>query len=370
MALAFFRASTADDFEAGELDGVATGVDGALTLAGGGVEGTWTSPWIRPGFDLGDVVASWNAYTPPGSYLDVEIQGVSHVGFETGWYSLGRWVDDDDAGVRRSSRPGQADELGSVDVDIFRAGARLDAYRLRVTLARGRDGSGAPSVRLVAAIARSDGNFVLNQYKVVGAAQLDVPPFAQSPHAGEYPEYDGGGASWCSPASTAMVLGYWGAGPSDDELEWVDPQIADPAVVHAARYTYDAAYGGCGNWAFNTAYAGRFGLDAFVTRLRSLDDAAAFVRHGVPLVASIKARPGELDGFALPEGTAGHLVVITGVTDAGDAVVNDPAAPSNAEVPRVYDRVQFERAWLGGSGGIVYVIAPPETTLPPSPGNW
>ena len=63
-------------------------------------------------------------------------------------------------------------------------------------------------------------------------------------------------------------------------------------------------------------------------------------------------------------------MVVTGLTETGDPVVNDPAAPSNAEVRRVYDRAQFERAWLGGSGGIVYVIAPPATALPPSPGNW
>jgi hypothetical protein len=367
MGLAFFRASTADDFNAGELDDVDVGPHGVVTLSGGAPEGAWTSPWIHPGFDLGDVVPSWNADTPPGSHLDVELQGVTHVGFETGWYSLGRWAYDD-ADIRRASVPDQADELGSVDVDVFRAAASLDAYRLRVTLVRGA--SGAPTVRLVSAIAHSGEELVSNQDYVSDAVELDVPSLAQSPHAGEYPEYDGGGASWCSPASTAMVLAHWGLGPSPDDLSWIDPAVADPAVDHAARFTYDHAYGGCGNWAFNAAYAGRFGPDAFVTRLRSVGEAAAFLVHGIPLVVSIKAGPGELDGFALPQGTAGHLMVLTGLTEKGDPVVKDPAAPSNADVRRVYDRAQFERAWLGGSGGIVYVIAPPGMALPPSPGNW
>ena len=91
---------------------------------------------------------------------------------------------------------------------------------------------------------------------------------------------------------------------------------------------------------------------------------------GIPLIAAITAAPGQLSGFQVPDGTAGHLVVIVGFTDAGEPIVNDPAAPSNAAVRRVYNRVQFELVWLGGSGGVVYVIKDPGIALPPSPGNW
>jgi hypothetical protein len=225
---------------------------------------------------------------------------------------------------------------------------------------------------MVGAIASSMGEGA----RMVGASdvgervELAVPPYAQSIHDGEYPEYGGGGAAWCSPTSTAMVMAYWGAGPPTADLTWVDPAFADPCVDHAARFTFDDAYGGTGNWPFNTAYAGHFGLDAFVTRLRSLHEAELFLAAGIPLIASITAAPGALDGFALPQGTEGHLVVLVGSTPNGDPVVNDPAAPSNAAVRRVYDRAQFERVWLEGSGGVVYVITPPGTTLPPSPGNW
>jgi hypothetical protein len=200
--------------------------------------------------------------------------------------------------------------------------------------------------------------------------ELSVPAYAQTIHAGEYPEYAGGGASWCSPASTAMVIAYWGTGPTAEDLAWVDPVFPDPWVAHAARYTYDLAYDGTGNWPFNTAYAACFGLDAFVTRLDSLREAELFLQAGIPLVAAIAAGPGELEGFLLPEGTNGHLVVVRGLTPDGDPIVNDPAAESNTTVRRVYDRDQFERAWLGGSGGVVYVIKGPGIELPPSPGNW
>jgi hypothetical protein len=171
-----------------------------------------------------------------------------------------------------------------------------------------------------------------------------------------------------------MVVEFWERGPSTDDLNWIEPRYADPSVDFAARSTYDAAYRGTGNWSFNAAYAGRFGLDAFVTQLRSLAEAERFIRAGIPLVASIASGPGELDGFLFSGGTRGHLVVIVGFDAAGRPIVNDPAAWTNASVRRVYDRAQFERVWLRGSGGTVYVIHPPEVGLPRLPAdvapNW
>ena len=56
-------------------------------------------------------------------------------------------------------------------------------------------------------------------------------------------------------------------------------------------------------------------------------------------------------------------MVIVGFTDGGDVIVNDPASHRVADdeaVRMVYDRAEFSVAWLAGSGGIVYVIPPPE----------
>jgi hypothetical protein len=155
-----------------------------------------------------------------------------------------------------------------------------------------------------------------------------------------------------------MVVEFWGAGPSAEDLAWVDPAYPDPSVAYAASHVYDATYRGTGNWPFNTAYAGHFGLEAYVAQLGSLRAAEAFLAAGIPLVASIAMGPGELTGFPFTGGTNGHLIVLAGFTAEGHPIVFDPAAPTNASVRRVYDRGQLERAWLGGSGGIVYVIHP------------
>lgn len=320
--------------------------------------GVLTTAWIETE-PFAELICSWAADTPGDSHIEVEAQVRS--GDEVSrWYCLGRWAAGDEH-FRRTSVPGQHDALASVDVDVLRATQHpLDAYRVRVAA------TGTPRLRALAALssAAPPAEPRLVSEPLRRATDLDVPAFAQMPHRGHFPEYGGGGASWCSPASIAMVLAFWGVGPSVDELAWVGEGHDDPQVDHAARHTYDAAYGGCGNWAFGAAYAAGFGLDAVVTRLASLRDAEGLLGAGVPLVTSIAAGPGELPGYALPEGTAGHLVVLRGVTAGGDPIVNDPAAPSNAEVRRTYPRGAFERAWLHGSGGATTIVSPPSQPLP------
>ncbi len=195
-----------------------------------------------------------------------------------------------------------------------------------------------------------------------------MPSYSQMVHRGRYPQYDNGGEAWCSPTSTAMVLAYWRRGPTPADYAWVDESYPDKVVAHAAAGTFDHAYGGAGNWSFNAAYAARFGLIANVTRLLSLDEAELFIESGIPLVASVSFAADELTGAGYP--THGHLLVIVGFTSSGDVVVNDPAShlvASNDEVRVEYDRTEFERVWLTRSGGLVYVIRPPDIPLPAMP---
>ena len=307
------------------------------------------------------MIPSWSAHTPARAAIEIELQGRLPGGRTTTWYSFGRWAYDD-TDIERASAVGQSDADGDVAVDTFVATAPLTAYRLRVTP------TGASRVTRVAAVAAAlpDAPFAVSATTVTDAIDLDVPAYSQEIHAGEYPQFDGGGEAWCSPTATSMAVAYWGRGPTEDDYAYVRadyPDGRDPWVDYAARHTYDFAYRGTGNWCFNVAYAAHWGLVASVTRLRSLREAEQLVAAGIPLVASIAFEPGELDGFLLPR-TSGHLLVIGGFTGAGDVIAYDPAASSNADVRRVYQRAQLERAWLCGSGGIVYLIYPPGVTRP------
>jgi hypothetical protein len=346
-----------------------------LSMPRGSTAATWTSPVFSPGFAFTELVASWNAETTASSLVEVDMQASPDGSRWTKWYVMGRWTYDDTV-FHRTSVGGQGDSDGYVAIDTFVAGkVPMTSYRLQVMLTRDTARTATPTVRALGAMASAVPAklSVPTTRTFSGAATLPhaVPQLSQEIHAGQFPEYDGGGEAWCSPTSTAMVLGYWGQHPSAADMAYIPAGYADPEVDYAARYTFDYHYNGTGNWPFNTAYAARYGLDAFVTRLRSLDEAELFIRAGIPLVASIAVDPNKLDGF-LFKGSNGHLLVIAGITADGNVVANDPASTSDATVPRVYDRGQFEDAWLNHSGGIVYVIHPPGGALPavPAQANW
>jgi Peptidase_C39 like family len=363
-----FKGSTG--FAGGAFAG--TRVSGDALVLGSAAPGTWTSPQVTTGFGFAELVASWNADTPAGTYIQVEMQGVTSKGTETKWYVMGKWAYGEET-ILRTSVGGQGDADGFIAIDTFFAKDKpLVAYRLKVTLF----GSGgvSPAVRMVGAFASDPRNAkpaIPSPLGVGVGTELNVPTYSQEIHAGQYPQFDNGGEAWCSPTSTSMVLAYWGSGPTSGDYGWVDPAFDDPWVDHAARYTFDYHYDGAGNWPFNTAYAAHWGLDGFVTQLHSLTEAEQFIKAGIPLVASVAAGPNKLTGFLLDKGTNGHLLVISGFTASGDVIVRDPAAESNGTVRRTYDRAEFERAWLPASGGVVYVITPHGMPLPVSlAGNW
>jgi hypothetical protein len=259
----------------------------------------------------------------------------------------------------------------SYDTWLTTSSTGVTGWQVRVTLSRPTGGTAVPRLDTIGAVAsrlpstsdpanstpRPAPNAALGKV-------LAVPRFSQMTHEGDYPQYDGGGEAWCSPTSTTMVLGYYGALPTAAEHAWVPKGHPDPQVDHAARMVYDATLGGTGNWAFNTAYAANRVGKGYVTRLRNLRGVEAWIEKGVPVVVSVSFSKGQLTGAPISS-TSGHLLVIVGFTKSGDVVVNDPAAASSKGVRRTYDRRQLEDAWLKrypyrgsmrGSGGVAYVI--------------
>lgn len=377
---------------------LATGTRSGLTLRRGTLHlgepagvtgryeyGSWTSPWVAPGFALTELVPSWLATTPGDSWVRVDVRGRTAAGTSSSWDTISRWALDDHQ-LRRTSGERQSDDLGEVAYDTWLA-RDLTSFQVRVTILRRAGSKADPQVRAVSAMVSRLPAVSSVATSTPGAAGraalgtlLPVPRYSQMAHRGAYPQYDGGGEAWCSPTSTTMVLAAYGRLPSPAEYAWVRRDYPDRVVAHVARMTYDTSFGGTGNWPFNTAYAGSKTGRAFVTRLRSLREAELFVAAGIPLVASVTFGAGELGGAPISS-TNGHLLVIRGFTRSGDVVVNDPAASSRAGVRRTYDRGQFEDAWLKryrsgsslrGSGGLVYVVSDARHPLPARDGrrNW
>lgn len=338
ISLRFFE--RAADYGAARLDGLKLGADGHLKLLPGRASGTLESTAIAvPAFD--ELIPSWNADTLPGSRLTLEARARLN-GRWTRYYSYGQWSSGETP--KRSSQNGQSDADGQLLTDTLRLKSRADAYQFRLTLQAAPNGAG-PDVRLLAFTA-SDRSRRTEAAGTPGnpalwGRELKVPPRSQM----LYPD---GGEVWCSPTSTSMILAFWGK---------------NVTVPQAAKGTYDAAYEGTGNWPFNTAYAGTFGLRAYVTRLGSLADAERFVAAGIPLAVSAGWKKGELPGASIAA-TDGHLMVLIGFDKAGNPVLNDPAGPDDTQVRRVYPRAAFERLWLTHSGGLVYVIRPSMQAAP------
>ncbi len=382
---AFHRWTSTSDFRLGTSKGLAA-KSGKMTIGSGTsttrykdprVSGgrktydkaSWQSPWQSTGFGATSLIPSWSITTPGGTWarIEVRVRNGSTVG---SWDSLARWAGSTSR-VKRSSYSAQTDDLARISTDtvVANAGRSFDAYQVRVVLHRPKGSRSTPTLHAVNAVAasyttRSTGTSATT---MTATTDLAVPMSSQMIHRGEFPQWGGGGEAWCSPTSTSMVMRYYGKGPKKSAYTW--SRYADSFVDHAARYTYDHQYKGTGNWAFNTAYAANYSLDTFVTRLDSLRDAESFIRSGIPLVASVAFGRGQLTGSPI-SATPGHLMVVRGFTATGDVIANDPAAAKNSSVRRVYSRAQFEKAWMQGSGGVVYVVRPTSTKLPADTARW
>ncbi|UPK75987.1 C39 family peptidase [Nocardioidaceae bacterium SCSIO 66511] len=345
--------------------------------------GNWTSPVVRLGFKATEAIPSWNATTPTGSWVETRFRGRHADGSWTKWYVMGRWTSGMDfkrGDIHRTSVDGQGDGDGTVWTDTFSAedGKEVKAYQLRVRLLRPHDAKKkqVPTVSAVGAMASEDGGEpgATSEPTLDHAVELDVPQFSQNIHRGEYPEFGGGGQVWCSPTSTTMVQYSWGKKyhVKKRDLRDIDAPNGDPQVDYAAMNAWDYTYEGAGNWPFNAAYASTFGLETFVTRLRSLAEAERFIDAGIPVIISLAFTEEEMPEAGY--GTDGHLMVLRGFTEDGDPILNDPASDSNEGVRNVYTRENFEKVWQQSSEGVVYIYHPKNVALPDNvegaPANW
>lgn len=258
------------------------------------------------------------------------------------WLYLGRWGDA--AAPAPPSREVRF-EHGRVAVDLLELDRPADAFQVQVRSVSGRKPLGIPltriavvvsgpgeraSARHVAPLTASDRDLVRR-----GAWRRDLPvPFLPQKMLPR-PLWSRG----CSPTATTMVLQYRGR--------------ADATPTRTAEAVYDAEHDIYGNWGRAVAYAGSLGLDAELARFRTWDQLKAAIARGQPVIASIRFGPGEFPSNPMSD-TAGHLIVIRGLTAGGDAIVNDSALGQEGD-GIVYKAEELARAWLG-KGGVGYVI--------------
>jgi hypothetical protein len=302
--------------------------------------GEATGPTVASSFGFTEAVASWNAVTPPGSWVEMQIR--AKVGQRwTKWYNMGVWAGDSST-VRRHSVAQQDDSDGKVSVDTLLLSESATAFQAKARLFTANR-SAIPtifSVAVTVSTAPSRPNTLVAGNQALWNRSLDVPQCSQMMYAD-------GGEVWCSPTSLSMVLEYWQkrAGP------------CAPRVRASVAGVYDWRFDGHGNWPFNVAYASTKGMEGYVTRFASMREAERWIAAGVPVIISFGWKPGTLTG-APASSSSGHLVVLAGFDAKGNPVINDPYAPSDGAVRRTYLRGEFERLWLEHSGGTAYLVYP------------
>ena len=328
--------------------------DGGVRFRGDGsaASGVVESPVVEVENGFDQLVVSWNAVAPLGSYLSIYAQGRID-GEWTKWYVMGIW-NRGGCTQARTSVKGQGDDNGTVDCDVMKLTKLADAFRVKIELSSA-DGVSYPCLRFVGVnvIDSSIPSVDVAPLKQVWGTELDVPELCQISEVG--------GRGWCSPTSTAMLLGFWSKRLNRPELK--------VGVAETAHACHDEAWGGTGNWIFNTAHAGHFeGMRGYVTRFASVSQIERWIEKGIPVIVSLhSSRLRRADSDTDP----GHLMVIRGFTAEGDPIFNDPwprdgkAEDAGKEFPaedlrKVFKREDLEYAWLGpqNSSGTVYLIYP------------
>ncbi len=350
--IAGWWAPAASAEEAGWVDLRYVVTGGPVTLSAG-PEATWNGPGVEVPGGFTELLPSWNVVLPVGDEgeprggvrFEVSVRtgppvapgGSGGAGGAGGswspWLWIGSWGPDPTAASTAITEFAG----GKVYIDILKLRQPADAFRLR---ARRVDDIPSPALlkRVVVVTSRS-GNAPASatagaEGSALPAVDLDVPFLPQ----GDLPEAIRSRA--CSPTATAMVMAYHG--------------VDLPLPAHAAG-VHDPDHDIYGNWGRNVAWAGQHGLHAELARVRSWEQVAEHLQAGRPLVASFRFDAGEFDSY-LMEDTAGHLVVVRGLTDDGRVILNDPASRAKGE-GLVVDRHEMGRAWFG-HGGVTYVIRP------------
>ncbi len=310
-------------------------------------ESVYTSPVIEAQLKFNELVSSWNADMPDGTYVKIEARAL-YLDGATKYYTMGLWSGNP-ARFPRESVSRQKDDDGDVKTDTLILPRLSSRLQIRITM-----GSAEPEWPKLKFL-----GLCLND------TTLELPPLSPNRNAWgktlpvpERCQMDyTNGAVLCSATTTSMLMSFWATNLHRKEL---DQDV--PAVVKAI---YDFNWKGTGNWPFNTAYAGSYrGMCGYVTRLSDLAEVEDWIAAGVPVGLSVCSDRLHHRG----PGPNGHLIVCAGFTEDGDVVVNDPAR--HGMVRRVYPRKDIIYSWAY-SHNAVYLIYPEEAEVPKDRfGHW
>lgn len=313
---------------------------------------TWLSPVLNTEIPWNELIVSWNADAPAGTWLKIEASAAL-ADHATKFYGMGLW-DRDNVPFPRASVPGQRDADGDVKVDTLTLFHPANAAQIRLTL--GGTNGVLPVLKFLG-LACCNTNVtpaILPANRAAWGKIIPTPERSQQSYAG--------GSGWCSPTSLSMALARWGQAEHRPDWNLDAPETAAGVFDHAF-------YHPTGNWPFNTAFAGSLkGMRAYVTRLSDISELEDWVAAGIPVMISARY---DLLQDGRPPDLNGHLTVCRGFTENGDLVINDPWTDVKVEnIRHVYKRANVIRAWAT-SHNTVYLVYPEGWPVPKDRfGHW
>lgn len=299
----------------------------------GGAE--FVSPVIDAPFPFNEALVSWNLDLPPAAGVRIDMRVADSAGVWSPWLYLGRWGD----AVVPGERPQKFDG-GKVDVDYFvsPAPAKFSAFQYRIQAIRTAAG-GPVGIRRVA-VTFSDTGPGAKPEPTAHSTRKPSPGRLGVPFRSQKTDDDKLDGRLCSPTSVSMVMAHRG----------VDRPVKDVAAA-----AYDADFNIYGNWPRNVQAAYAMGVPGYLTRFSNWAEVEAMLARGQPLIVSIFVEKGQLRNAPYDK-TSGHLIVIEGVNEHGDLLVNDPAVATAEKGQLVYYREDLSNVWLKTVEGTAYVL--------------
>lgn len=302
-------------------------------------QGEWISDPHESKFAFTEMIPSWNVRTPPQTGVRFYVQTRdSKTGNWSPWLYVGYWGHLP-PGMETTRFSG-----GKVSIDTLRLTRPANAWRICAILeSLATDPKINPVIDRISVCytgLTSDPEILAKIYGPFTHASsrpaaIDLPvPYR--------PQGDNPGATrgqTCSPTSVSMVMAYWGK------------DFPTPVNFEAI---WDEQYHLFGNWNRAVARAGEVGLDAWVTHFRSWGQVRATLASGQPIIAAIKFKPGEFPSSVL-KSSAGHLIVIRGITANGDIICNDPGRRGVGN-HAIYKSSELGHAWFIRGDGVAYII--------------
>lgn len=270
---------------------------GKIVVKDKGNEGYLVSPIVNT-LSFDELVGSWSAITNATSTCELQIS-VKSQDVWSKFFSYGEW------GLGKENYfYNQDDEKVYMNVDeiLLKNNCLGEAFKYKVILKKDA------KLSLVCLALRIPGyeNKVANEF-LPSIVDYNVPKLNQNivPVIGH---------EICSATTSTMLLKFKGFDFSQNDKEfehrYIASLVADPG--HNSP-TY-------GNWVYNTAVIGAYGVDAYVARTYSWEELKYHLAKVGPVGASIKGDTGVYK-------TNGHLIVVRGYKEVNGetfVICNDP----------------------------------------------